>query len=97
MDDAVEWMARLETDDRVVEVTSVGKTLISTMFTGISTGLDDSGRPLVFETVIQKGPLHGTTRRYPTFGRAQAGHMRLVDEVIEAYRASGSSESPASS
>jgi len=83
MDDIVEWARRLEVDDRVVAQDRHGETLISTTFIGIAHGHDASGKPLLFETMVFKGPHDGRCWRYPTYGEAVAGHKRAVKEIAK--------------
>ena len=85
LDDIVEWTRRFELDDRVVADTLLPtRTLITTVFTGIPLGLDRTGRPWLFESSVWKGPQNGRRVLYATFGDAQKGHRKLVQEVCAA-------------
>jgi hypothetical protein len=97
MTDPVEWMRRYELDNRVIAVDQVGKSLVSTTFTGIAQGYDDSNHPYVFETVVMKGTLDGKTCRYSSYKAAQEGHKEVLQAVedVEQGQPSSSSGDPA--
>lgn len=84
MDDIVEWSRRFELDDRIVAQTQIGHVLVSTVFLGIAHGHDAQGRPLLFETMVFKGPMDGRQWRWATYKEAQEGHKRVLDEAYAA-------------
>lgn len=63
-------VAREELDDGVV---------VSTVWTGMNTGLDEP--PRFFETMAFGGPEHHITRRYSSEGAALAGHREIVERL----------------
>ncbi len=83
MDDVVEWSRRFEMDNRVVGSEEIGSTIVSTVFLGIDHN-HSHGRPVLFESMVFKGPLDGTMHRWHTYNEAEEGHRRLVERVREA-------------
>jgi len=80
--DSLEWAAWLETADRHVASEYVGKVLVSTVFLGLN-HRHRNGEPLLFETLVLGGTLDDEQERYPTWGKAEAGHKRMVQKVRE--------------
>lgn len=71
-----EWMALMEDiERRRIALTEVGRSEVSTIFTGMP--ISDDGRGM-FETLITAGPLAGCMRKYRNRGEAQNGHWELV-------------------
>lgn len=68
-------------DAAVIKVATdhIGPAVVSTVFMGLDTAW--AGPPLLFETMIFGGELHGRQRRYSTWDEAEAGHRRACDEV----------------
>jgi hypothetical protein len=96
MDDPVEFMRRYELDDRVVAAQTVGRVTVLTTFTGIAHGHSVTGQPLLFETMVLKGPLDGRTWRWASYRDAQDGHKRVLAQVIDAEAQAASSSSSSS-
>lgn len=84
MTDPVEWLRRYELDDRLVASETIGKSTVVTQFTGIAQGDDSEGRPLLFETMVMKGRLDGTVRRYASYKAAEKGHKEVLVMVTAA-------------
>lgn len=58
--------------------------LVSTVFLGLDHNLiKESDEPLLFETLVFGGQSDGRMRRYSTYGQALAGHVEVVEEVME--------------
>lgn len=57
---------------------------VSTVFMGIDHSFGD-GPPLIFETMVFRGPLDEHQWRYSTWGEAEAGHARVVAAVKGGY------------
>ncbi len=55
---------------------------IDTLFTGINNA-QDGEPPLLYETVVNGGALHGRVERHVTWEEADTGHNRLVMEVVQ--------------
>ena len=55
----------------------LGEMSVSTVWIGLNLRCGD-GPPLIFETLVQGGPLNGEIGRYSTAGAAAAGHARWV-------------------
>ncbi|MEE1913632.1 hypothetical protein ACK36G_18560 [Aeromonas veronii] len=53
--------------------------LVSTVFLGVDHALD--GEPVLFETMILGGALHGTTWRYSSNQEAESGHEKVVNLI----------------
>lgn len=60
--------------------------LVSTVWTGLYAGRGPGGRPLIFETMVFRGPLDGYRMRYATEEDAKAGHAEIVDFHISGWR-----------
>jgi hypothetical protein len=59
---------------------------VSTVFLGVdhNFGGREGEPPILWETMIFGGPLHGTMRRYPNREEALAGHFALIDLLLHA-------------
>jgi hypothetical protein len=55
---------------------------VSTVFLGLDHNWNDSGAPLLFESMVFGGPLDGECYRYASWDDALAGHAMLVDEAL---------------
>lgn len=78
----------------------VSKILVSTVFLGLDHSYN-SPRPILFETMVFRGPLSGEMDRYSTMEEAKHGHTVMMEKVqaslnseawsvIEGGRATGS-------
>lgn len=77
-----EWASLFQDMDyRVVAKDEVGTARVSTVWLGINHRYDDSGPPIIFETLVFEGALDGEMWRYETEQAALAGHMRVVEMV----------------
>jgi hypothetical protein len=65
---------------RLVGLTQIEETEISTVFTGVDTNM--GGPPNFFHTKIFGGPLNGKTWWYSTYEEAYQGHHAACEEVI---------------
>jgi hypothetical protein len=59
---------------------------VSTVFLTIDHNFRDEGPPIVFETLVQGGPLDDWMRRYATWEDAEEGHAETVELVRRAYQ-----------
>lgn len=79
-----EWPGwfELHEADRVVAQTDVGDCFVATEFLGV----DLRGRepPLLWETLVRGGPLHGEGQRYASWDAAEQGHRAWVMRVKHA-------------
>ena len=57
--------------------------MVSTVFLGIDHSLGGEGPPLLFETMVFRGPDGGEEERYATWAEAEAGHKAKLKAVIE--------------
>lgn len=71
-----EWFAK---EDRVIALDHIEDNIISTVFVGIDHNWEDTGTPVLFETMVFKP--HNDTEliaRYHTYNEALGGHKRTV-------------------
>ena len=69
--------------DRLIRHTAVENVSVDTVFLAFDQGCIGDGPPLLFETVVQGGPLSGKNVRYTTMEAAVAGHDAMVEHVKE--------------
>jgi hypothetical protein len=77
---AAEWFDNFA--NRVVMQHEIGESFVSTVFIGLDHSFG-SGPPILFETLIQGGPLDDHMERYATWGEAVAGHTALLRALAE--------------
>lgn len=83
----IDWAEWFETADRTVKKTQVGTTEVSTIFLGFPPHQHgNGGPPLLFETMIFGGKCDEHRWRYSTWEEAEAGHDRVVTELLEEAR-----------
>ena len=75
-----EWADFMESDERVVQQTTLGEVLVSTIFS-CDIGLH-GGPGLPFETMIFGGVSDGAQRRYASWDSAEAGHWEIVQKEL---------------
>lgn len=83
--DLLRWAFWFETASLVVEQTHVGPCLISTIFTGVDYNCFNGGKPLLFETMVFRGPMDRYQERWTSWVQAQAGHDRVAAAMREEY------------
>lgn len=86
----MEQWAELRREDsykRVAE-TTVGDSWVSTVWLGLDHGWR-SARPIIFETMVFRGPLDQEQERYSTEEEALAGHYAMVKRAADAAQAEG--------
>jgi hypothetical protein len=76
--DVVEWGQWVESNDRIVEQTHVGRVFVSTIFLGIDLSFGDGYPPLLFETRVFGGWEDGQQVRTSTWETAVAVHTQVV-------------------
>jgi hypothetical protein len=79
--DLHEWGQYFKYANRQVAYDTIGDANISTVFLGLDHRHYGKGPPLLFETMIFGGPLHGEMWRYSTWDDAEAGHKMAVKKV----------------
>jgi hypothetical protein len=67
---------------RIVLQHEVEDSFVSTVFLCINHGFGD-GPPVLFETLVQGGPLDDHMERYHTWSEAVAGHMSILRILCE--------------
>lgn len=77
-EDLLTWASWMESGDRKVKKTKVGKAEVSTIFVGIDHGYNSKNEPILFETVVFGGRYNEEQERYATRKEAVKGHNRLV-------------------
>lgn len=75
------WARWFETADRIVKNTPVGDAKVSTVFLGIDHSFREMGEPLLFETMVFGGQMHGEQERYSTWEEAEKGHEKMVERL----------------
>lgn len=81
--DVLTWAKWLEgnDEDRCVASDLIGDSRISTVFLGLNHNFGQSGKPILFETMVFGGPLSDEMDRYCTWEEAEEGHLRMVGLV----------------
>lgn len=69
---------------RIVNKTTIGTVLISTVFLGLDHSFGDDGPPILFETMVFNGEFCGEMNRYNTWDEADEGHEEMVKKVLGA-------------
>lgn len=69
------------THSRRIDLDFIGDCRVSTVFLGSDHQWINGGPPLIFETMVFRGPLAGSMDRYSTRAEALAGHARMVERV----------------
>jgi len=81
--DLMTWARYFETADRHVANTELKNgTRVSTVFLGLDHNFTQSGRPILFETMIFGGERDQDMMRYATWSEAMCGHIDIVDELL---------------
>ena len=81
--DLIKWATWFETADRHVADDIFGKVRVSTIFLGLDHNFE-SGKPILFETMIFGGKHDQNQERYHTWEEAEKGHKKAVKLVKEA-------------
>ena len=68
-------------DQRFIEKTEIGETLISTVFLGLNHNFFSGSYPLIFETMIFGGPHDQSMWSYLTREQARSGHREACELV----------------
>ena len=77
------WMERAN-EDRIVQQTEIGDSVVSTVFLGLDHSFgDDSGIPILYETMVFGGALADGMDRYSTKDQALEGHRQMCKRVRE--------------
>ena len=80
--DSTKWVNWYDNHNRTLQINTVNKITVSTVFLGIDHNFDpDSNQPVLFESMIFGGIHDGYTRRYTTWDRAIEGHQELLKLV----------------
>lgn len=66
--------------------------LISTVFLGIARGVDETQRPIVFETMIFGGTMSDSQWRYSEISKAKTGHFEVMNSLLAEYQIAPDSE-----
>ncbi len=79
--DLLKWGHWLNTANRTVARTNIGKIIISTVFLGLDHRFFGKGRPILYETMVFGGKLDQAMERYCTKEEALKGHNAMVKQV----------------
>ena len=75
------WIERAN-KERIVQKTEIGNSVVSTVFLGLDHSFgDDSGIPILYETMVFGGALADEEQRYSTKEQALEGHWQMCDRV----------------
>jgi len=85
----LEWAKLFETKDRTVARAEIDGSLVSTVFLGLDHNYYRSGPPILFETLVFRGPLDGEMERYSTIEEARKGHEAMCQRVRQKLRDDG--------
>jgi len=77
------WAKWMQTANRTVKKTDIGKVLVSTIFLGLdhSFGCEGEWLPILFETMVFGGTMDRSMNRYCSWEQAEQGHDEMVDKV----------------
>jgi hypothetical protein len=81
--DQVKWGEFFGSDRRLVNQHELGESFVSTVFLGIDHNFSGVGPPLLFETLVQGGPMNDHMERYSTWDEAVAGHCSVLRVLAE--------------
>lgn len=73
-DDVMTWGSWFQTADRHVKKTNLGDIQVSTVFLGLDHNYEETGAPVLFETMIFGGDHDEYCERYTTWDDAEKGH-----------------------
>ncbi|MEH2032236.1 MAG: hypothetical protein V7K67_21740 [Nostoc sp.] len=72
------WMASADTRVMVNDIYNVN---ISTVFVGINLDPQQSGEPMIFETLVMGGVLDGKRNHWSTWEQAMQGHLKICAQI----------------
>ena|ERR1700722_16805221 len=78
--DLKSWAQWFETNERFVQLDTIGEVRVSTVFLGLDHSFN-AGPPLLFETMIFEGAHDLYQERYSTWDEAVEGHRRALNLV----------------
>jgi len=81
--DVKEWGIWMQTANRNVKKTDIGKARVSTVFLGLdhSFGVEGEWLPILFETMVFGGTMDGAMNRHCSWEEAEEGHDVMVERV----------------
>ena len=87
----LEWAEFFEdTENRIINKTTVGKYSVSTVFLGLDHRFTSDGLPLIFETMVfcddKEDGMYDYTERYSTYQEAEQGHLETLKFIEEKKR-----------
>jgi hypothetical protein len=80
--DLLIWAKWFGNSSRKVAYTQHGDVEVSTVFLGMNHNFDDTGDPILFETMVFGGENDKLQVRYHTWEEAEAGHERICKQVF---------------
>ena len=86
-DDLIVWAKWMEraNKERIVQKAELGNSIVSTVFLGLDHSFgDDSGIPILYETMVFGGALADEEQRYSTKEQALEGHRQMCNRVRKA-------------
>lgn len=67
---------------RIVNKTTIGIVMISTVFLGLDHSFGGDDYPIFFETMVFNGPFCGEMKRYTTWAEAEEGHQEFLKKLM---------------
>ncbi|MHC5615127.1 MAG: hypothetical protein ACYTXA_30150 [Nostoc sp.] len=81
----LDWCLWMASSDTRVMVNDIYNVNISTVFVGINLDPQQSGEPMIFETLVTGGALHGKRNHWSTWEQAMQGHLKICAQVHCAF------------
>lgn len=78
-DDIVKWAQWYEGADRCVKRSKSDDISVSTIFLGLDHNYEETGAPVLFETMIFGGDYDEYCERYTTWDEAETGHAKACE------------------
>jgi hypothetical protein len=77
----IDWCLWMVSADTRVMVNEIREVMVSTRFIGINLDPQQSGEPMIFETLVMGGVLNGKRNHWSTWDMAVQGHLKICAQV----------------
>lgn len=83
--DLIEWAKWFEKNKktRIVKQDQIGDSFVSTVFLATDYNFEETGDPILFETMVFGGPFDHEQERYTTSKLAKEGHEKWCQLIIK--------------
>jgi hypothetical protein len=78
------WFETANEERTVARTELPGNVCVSTVFLGMDHGYEPDAAPVLWETLVFRGPLDQEMERYTSRAEAEAGHRAMVERVAKA-------------